>query len=420
MNFKRTQPAGGKKPPGFETETARRQKAKTVREQVLGDELKGLQGRMEERKGIAETKLKSEEELRRIREATERNLPNFLSKLIYGVPLLGGIMKKIAEIFEAKADLNPDSVQKAIEDKIDDEITKGFDKNEFIIAHRALGFGKRENSREAITAALDKNEDQVEIDLRMYNGEIYVNHDPLSEKPVGKITLKECLEIFATHKNQNAAIYFEIKEPGILAKFDKAVAEIDAAHAEDPGYIPIAQRHFIASFSSEIIKEAYKRNPDRPLVFFYFPTKEYPFLKPAIRLLGRERIVNICKKIDGIAGTKFSKIVGNAQIKLGQESLDKRVTNPTDFVEFWDDLPKDPELLEALTKSKGYIGFSYFAATRELIKEAHGRGIKVMVGGVKDADVKDTLERLGPDMIVTDTPEALGKNPGEIHNDSTT
>lgn len=90
-----------------------------------------------------------------------------------------------------------------------------------IFSHRAIGFGKKENSIDAVSAAV-QNGFSVEIDLRLKDNDILLSHDEGTDK-AGNTEFSRLLEIIENNK----AIFFALhlkEDSGVL--FRKAAESV--------------------------------------------------------------------------------------------------------------------------------------------------------------------------------------------------
>jgi glycerophosphoryl diester phosphodiesterase len=288
------------------------------------------------------------------------------------------------------------------------------DIEEFIISHRALGYGReKENSPEAVKAAIDGGEKQIEIDLRLGdNGEVYVVHDSIKgeDTPSEKHTsLKDMLEIFASHKNQDVAIYFDIKEVGVLDKLDAAIASIDGpANTGREGYNPIGKRHFVSSFNEELLARAHESNPDRPLIFNYIPTARLKGADKLVASMGHKKVGKTCRKIDKLYGTALERDLGTTIVQVDGEAIKGHPEGAKNRLNLYAELPP-----KKILSKVAYIGVPLALATKTLVANAHNAGVKVGVWGAEDSEIQYALGVLGVDMIISDNPDLNKGQPEE-------
>ena len=212
-----------------------------------------------------------------------------------------------------------------------------FDLKEFIVSHRALGYGRyKENSKDAIMAAIRGGEKQIEIDLRRgIDGKIYLSHDSIThiENPEKHFTeLSDALMIFAENENQDVVIFFDIKEQRIVEELDAIMEATDKKYKNRHEYVPIANKHFVASFNFEILKTARKLRKGRPLIFFYVPVCKLKGLAEFLKRLGQKKMMEICKVIDRFTGGHLAQDLEKTCVIVDNEKLSETNENSDTFL----------------------------------------------------------------------------------------
>ncbi|OGJ43140.1 hypothetical protein A3B60_04165 [Candidatus Peregrinibacteria bacterium RIFCSPLOWO2_01_FULL_39_12] len=280
-----------------------------------------------------------------------------------------------------------------------------FDLKEFIVSHRALGYGRyRENSKEALIAAMKGGEKQIEIDLRWgIDGKIYLSHDPIDhiENPKDCFTeLSQALRIFAEDENQNIVIFFDIKELGIVEELDPVIEETDQKHKTRHEYIPIADRHFVVGFNFQILKTARKLRKKRPLIFCYIPIYKLKGLGIFLKRLGQKKMMEICKVIDKFSGGHLEKDLAKTCITVNDEKISETNENGNNLLGIFTKLPPD-EVLETVE----YVCVPAILAGPKLVKLIHEKGVNVAVWGVSEKHIQKAIVETGADLVITDRPD---------------
>lgn len=284
-----------------------------------------------------------------------------------------------------------------------------FDIEEYIVAHRALGYGRhKENSLEAIQASLDGGEGQIEIDLRRdKNGKICLAHSDISVidgEEEQLVPLEVALDVFARHeKNRDAVIFFDIKEEGILEELDEKVARVDEEYKDKPDYQPLAQRHFVVSFNEEVLKRAKDKNKERPVIFCYIPSKKAANIAEMVSTLGYTGLSMLTGAIDSITGTRMQEDLARTRVKLNGKDIGDS-SGRVDSLSMYDELPPD-EILATVD----YICIPGALATKELVAKAHSKGIKVAVWGptVEGGKIQEAFADLDVDLAISDKADVI-------------
>ncbi len=381
-------------------------KAREERESVLKDErtgagktLKDAEKRSKE-KVIEKRTQKELNDMREIRSFWEETFgKGALASLFIG---LNAFLAGEEGTFDAKA------FDEEISARAKELSKAGFNVDEFVVAHRSLGYGRhRENSEEGLRAALNGGEKQIEIDLRKGpDGKLYLSHGPIDKKNVGKLlSLEKALEILADSNNQNVAIFFDVKEEGVVKRLDSALNIVDTANQGKEGYRKIRDRHFIMAFDKSIIREAKKSNGARPLIYYYMPAGEYGIMTGLLSLIGRKRIKGMLDTVDSVAGTRTAEGLEGTGLSVSGENIGKKFKTTFNIRK---SLPSS-EMLSSIKSTNGYICIPAPLATKELVNEIKSKGVKVAVWGANDERIKKMIMELGVDLVITDTPGAANK-----------
>lgn len=287
-----------------------------------------------------------------------------------------------------------------------EKVTKlPFNLKEFIVSHRALGYGRhRENSKEAIIAATRNGEKQIEIDLRRgMDGKIYLSHDSIHQikNPKDHFTeLSEALRIFAEDENQDIVIFFDIKEEGIVEELDPTIEKTDQKYKNRHEYIPIADRHFVMGFNFEILKTARKLRKNRPLIFCYMPIYKLKGLGRFLKKLGQKKMMEICKVIDKFSGGHLAKDLAKTCVTVNDEKISETNENGDSFLGIFTRLPSD-EIL----KTVDYVCVPAVLASPKLVRQIHEKGVNVAVWGVSERHIQNAIVETGADLVITDRPD---------------
>jgi len=279
-----------------------------------------------------------------------------------------------------------------------------FNLKEFIVAHRALGYGRyKENSKEALMAAMRKGEKQIEIDLRRgIDGKIYLAHDSIKnvQNPQKHFTsLAEALKTIAEDENQDVVIFFDIKEKGIVDEMDKMIEGIDKKF-KSKEYIPIAEKHFVMGFNFKTLKLAKKLRKNRPLIFCYIPVHSLKGFAEFIKRLGQRKMMGICKVIDKFSGGHLAEDLSKTCVTVDGEKLDETNEMGDTFLGIFTELPSD-EIL----KTVNYICVPAILAGAELVKKAHNKGVNVAVWGASESHIQKMIVEVGADLVISDKPD---------------
>lgn len=296
-----------------------------------------------------------------------------------------------------------------------------------VIAHRGgtyEGFDKP-NSLEGLEFALEeKGEHEVEIDLRLINGELYLRHDPIGkEKTDGLTKFADVLPLFAKHKE--AKMFLDVKATGGGLEEVKAIAkqiqEYDQANADQPGYVPLAKRMVITSFNPSVVKAATETFPNQPVFFHYLPMGHYEMVGQVATAAG-SFMPEIMKQVDSLNSNKTNFAAATADMSLVNNHEDV-FTLPSGMdnkepVYSYKLLPPEP-MLAALKKTGGYLSVPWplVRGYKDFFKAAKKEGIKVAVWGFKkpsgaseydqhNKEVKEAIT-MGANMIITDHPNII-------------
>jgi len=280
-----------------------------------------------------------------------------------------------------------------------------FDLKEFIVSHRALGYGRyKENSKDAIMAAIRGGEKQIEIDLRRgVDGKIYLHHDSMAQikNPEKHFTeLSEVLRVFAEDENQDVVIFFDIKEQGIIEELDAMIEVTDKKYKNRHEYVPIANKHFVASFNFGTLKTARKSRKERPLIFFYIPVYTLKGFAEFIKKLGQKKMVEICKVIDRFSGGHLAKDLEKTCVMVDDEKISETNENGDTSLGIFTALPPDE-----IIKMVEYLCVPAILASKELVKKIHEKGVNVAVWGVSERRIQSAIVEIGADLVITDKPD---------------
>ncbi len=390
----------GSKPKAKEKIPAASTKARSERK-VLLDEVKGMQatGMSEEARKLLKKELGNEKE--------KKQRESFFKMLLKPFGLFGLITGKLVSpltnLLADKKEIPEEEFTKVLEESTK-KTKEELNISESVFAHQI-------NTPEEINEQINAGERQIEIDLRLgKDGEIYVVHDTIAneEDPSSKFPkLADVLHTFANHDVQDVSIYFDIKDVGVLDKLDLALAEFDASPPQGKeGYIPLGERHFIGSFNHEILAKAKERDPHRPTILTYIPAAELKSVSALMKLIGHQKLGNVAKEIDKIAGTALEKEMGNLQIHIDGKTVEGHTEGAQNIVNVFHLLPP-----EDILKNVDIIAIPSPLATQKLIDRAHEKGVKVGLWGGSAKDIQHALA-LGADIVISDTPEYLRTDTG--------
>lgn len=146
-----------------------------------------------------------------------------------------------------------------------------------LIAHRALGFGERENSLAALKRALSSSSDEIEIDVRISKDrKLVVCHDPLyrnnrgqwrvvsrqslaEARKGGLMSLQTALRVFKRSKStQRLAI--EIKTAGE----EEQILKMIRSHG-------LEKRVVVISWLESVLLRVHQLSPTMPLSYSFSP-----------------------------------------------------------------------------------------------------------------------------------------------------
>lgn len=279
-----------------------------------------------------------------------------------------------------------------------------FDLSEYIVAHRALGYGREKaNSKDALIAAIKGGEKQIEIDLRRgIDGKIYLNHDAIShiknpEKHFIKLT--EALEIFAKDLHQDIVIFFDIKERGIVEEMDEIIARTDSRFKKRSDYAAIKDRHFVMGFDFEILKTARKLDKKRPLIFCYMPLDKLKGLARLMEKLGQKKMIGICEVLDNFSGGHLASDLSKTCVRIDDKDLDETNENGENVLGIFTKLPP-----EEILKAVDYLCIPAVLASDNLVKRIHGKGLNVAVWGASGKYIQEAIIQSGADLVISDNP----------------
>ena len=255
-----------------------------------------------------------------------------------------------------------------------------------IYSHRCLGFGKLENSIQALQAALFSTVDGIEFDVRLTKDHKWVTlHNPFfksEERSVLRVHTKTynqikrevtlldtMLALFATHSKEKL-LMIDVKDVGEEKQLVRMIQKYD-----------LYDQITIIAWEPEILRRVYARDKDIKLGFSYIPIHStLTFVKGrAKEPLSRYKVVmnfNAMHRFD----EKFSKGYSNQH-----------------YLSTIPDLP--------LASIQVFAPF----CTEKLVKRAHEKGIKVMPFVVNTRLMTVLLRRRGVDGILTNTPKTFLK-----------
>ncbi|MBT4916841.1 hypothetical protein HN709_01245 [Candidatus Peregrinibacteria bacterium] len=326
---------------------------------------------------------------------------------------------KVTMFFTAIADKLGIGKKEDIEFKKFQEEIGEEDIETFIVSHRALGYGRhKENSKEAIEAALDGGEQQLEIDLRVGDdGEIYITHDTIDgiEDPAEKfLPLEDALDVFAQHPSQDIAIFFDVKDPRVLDALDQVIAKKDLEYAGNTNYKPIAEKHFVMGFNHEVIAKAHEKNPRRPLMFNYIPTALLKDSVAEFDKYDRDDIESICSTVDSFAGTHLEDDLKTTTINLHGRELRPPGETPKieNIIHVVEELPNieignPPQDILDVVK---YVCIPAPLATKALVNKIRARGVKVAVWGAEGKHIQKAIGSVKADLVISDKPDVIEGN----------
>lgn len=279
-----------------------------------------------------------------------------------------------------------------------------FDLSEYIVAHRALGYGREKaNSKDALIAAIKGGEKQIEIDLRRgCDGKIYLNHDSISHiKNPEKhfINLEKALEIFAGDIHQDIVIFFDIKERGIVEEMDAIIGRTDNRFKKRSDYVAIKDRHFVMGFDFEILKTARELDEKRPLIFCYMPLDKLKGLARLMEKLGQKKMIGICKVLDNFSGGHLASDLSKTCVRIDDKDLDETNENGENVLGIFTKLPS-----EEILKTVDYLCIPAVLASENLVKRIHEKGLNVAVWGASGKYIQEAIIQSGADLVISDNP----------------
>ncbi len=381
---------------------------------VLKEELAGAQAKL----GRSVEEAKGEIIRDRTREELEeyKGIRSFYEG-IFGKTFISSFLIGITSFVSGEdGEFNEEAFREEIDRQAKESAEKKFDIEEYVVSHRSLGYGgSKENSRAALSEALEKGEKQIELDLRLGDdGQIYIVHDSIKgEKDIkGFMTLQDALSVIAGAQNQECVITFDIKNQGILNKLDEAIDKIDGQNSTNPNYKPIAERHMVSAFDKKILREGMKKK--RPLIFFYYPTCKYSGIQKVLSFIGVSGARSVVDKVDFFTGEKAGKELDETDITIEGKSLsgDGDKGKKEKSFEIWNELPSE-DILRLIKSSDGYLMVPGSLATKKLIQKAHEKGVKMALIQDGPDEIKKAIYEMGADMVVSNTPDIVKDEPVE-------
>lgn len=366
---------------------------------VIADELAGLQDRVE----ITE---QTKEQLKLKKNRT-------LIEWIFGEnnavsTFIGGITSWLAKATGwGNKEVPWDKFQEELAKQGKSAEGKPFKLEEFVVAHRSLGYGRhKENSLEAIEAAVAGGEKQIEIDLRLGNdGQVYLAHDPLSaDSDLAKLTKLDDVLAFLS-KHPDVVMFFDIKEKAALDVLDERIALYDRRFPDSK----LKDRHFVMAFDDELAIKASEKHPGRPVIFAYVPTVRLEGMDDVFKKMKNQEFEAVCQQIDQLTGGSV-KLSGNfkeTSLRLYGEKVEGgNHTNYKNVLNIYQELPPD-SILDKIT----HISIPAILATPQLVQKAHDKGIKVMIFGVEGKALQQAIVDLKPDLVVSDHSDIIKSTP---------
>ena len=385
-----------------------------IKEEVEGAQ-SDLQTKVKEKKEEIVQK-RTKEELKEY-----KDIRNFYEG-IFGKTIISSFLISITSwIAGEDGKFDPKEFKEEIDRKAKKAAEKEFDIEEYVVSHRALGYGRHKaNTPEALRAAVNSGEKQIEMDIREgKDGNLYVEHDFMKneESPERKhMSIEQALNIIAAcRKNPEVVVFFDVKEPGIMKKLDAAISKVDWVNKKKykKEYQPISERHFINTSDERILKAAQESNPTRPLIFYYFPACKLSVIGHVLKMIGKNKMKSILEGIDSLSGSSFAQELERKNLKYNGRNLGFG-DGPEESTSFhiWENLPGE-EILQTIKKSKGYICIPAALATKDLVADAKAEGVKVAVWGANDERVKEMIYELEVDLVISDTPDVIKDEPVE-------
>jgi glycerophosphoryl diester phosphodiesterase len=369
--------------------------------QAISEELQGAQARLQKLEKGSKEKI--------IGERTKEELDDYKEIMdfyegIFGKTFIAGFFTSITTWLAGESgEFDPKRFEEELNKQARELAERDLNVAEYTAAHRALGYGRhRENSPEALKAALDNGENQIELDLRKgKDGEVYLSHDSISkvsDPEKSCFSLEKALHMIASHSNNDSVIFFDIKEPGIIRKLKEILDQ-------NPS---MKNRFFIMAHDEKILEETsvFKENPP-PLIFYYFPTGKYSLLTGIVEKIGMGPIRSILRKVDAITGGSTAKGLEHTRIKLDGKELEEPGLKADKTYHMYSGLP-DKKIISRIRASNGYICVPAPLVTRELVAKIKGEGVKVAVWGAEDERIKQMIFDLGVDFVISDTPKQQG------------
>ena len=298
------------------------------------------------------------------------------------------------------------------------------------IAHRGLGYelgSDKQNSLEAMEEAMKKGEGEIEFDVRLIGGELYLKHDAPGENndTTDLPTFKQVLELF--QKYPSAKMFIDVKGGKVTAQ--KIIDEIKQADQEaesSADYTPLMRRTTFISFNPKALQVASQSLPSSPLMFAYFPTKGIPFAEEQILpfvqsgAINRDQILQILKGADNVVDNGSDDYVCNFEacsMYINGQNID-RAEREEEF-HTYSLLPPD-SILEMIRKSGGAVAVPWALVRNlpEFFTQAKAAGVKVAIHGFgtpegdgyliakHNAGVKKAIA-MGANIIITDHPNII-------------
>ena len=313
--------------------------------------------------------------------------------------------------------------------KIDKERVKLLESG--IISHRGLSEHGKENDKKTIEATLARGEKEVEFDIRLINGQLYLRHDPFEGDPSELDQLskfEDILALFAQPKYRDAKMFIDIKGGKLVA--DSAIqyiVEIDKRLGLS-GNESLAYRTSFISFNPDALKAVQQSEhmKQSPLYFVYVPTggsmaAEALFSGLASsNILGKSQLTGILGAADKLGGgtTSYAASMKHSNIYMNGERMFKGAKKHDEQVHAFSSLPSE-DILKMIKDSKGglIVPWGIIKNYPKLFQKAKAKGIRIGVFGFSKpgsasekkqhkAEVQEAL-KMGANFIITDYAQML-------------
>ena len=351
----------------------------------------------------------------REREAMKKNLDEatetrkFWAKF-FGDGVIATVLTKISLMGTgiSAEDLSTGSFWGDVE-KFEDELKeKGVDVDSRVAAHRL-------NSIEKLKDALARDEDKVEIDVRVKSGELYLSHDPDQDLTPDR-SFDGAMRLLAGHPN--VKIMMDVKE--------LSAAKMICAQA--PKY-PALQRTMFMSHNPKVLDyiNKSKQLPQAPLVFHYFPLDNAPMpVSATAKLLGGTGVKRIADMVTGLyPGDLYKADATTFAINDTWEELQAH-TQDEEIYCAWDKFPPD-NMIEELRSGGREVwisiphslmpsGIGEWIDAKNSNRGALGE-IKLLSTSVGDmADTGEALQHKDVDAVISDAASEVDERLGGLQD----